>query len=786
MFLSGTIPSETGHVSIRLVMGVFAVACAMAFGTEPPATGPTTRPAVGSDGPFEYFSNPWTVIGLKDGAFGTRITPKGELVLADGLRCRPLIGTPPRSLGECARPVLREGHLPIVVYEFAADGGVRGRVEAFACPLESDDPSGYGQPVGNNFLNLVRLSLANTGDTPATVDFSLEWQPKEGPIILALEKVGTAGVSAVLAAGRLLAVIQPADGQTLTVSGFRVEVRTALRPVETAHAVVCLPFASVDKSDPVVDRMVKADFSARRSATAAFWNGLLQRGAQVEVPESKPADTYKASLVYQFIGRDKGEVHAGEGFYDELFLRDGAYQAISLAHAGFTDDAKQSLEHFLRFQRDDGRFESQAGQLDAHGYAMWALVEYYRLTGDREWLARIWPPVRKAAEWIRQARRQEKDPASPFFGILPNALADGEFLWDGKYHIVGYDWQNLRGLQAAAEAARALGYEKAREGEAPAEPRPTSREGSAGASPSQTGPIDDAQSLEDEFLDYRKSILRAIDRTGLPYIPPSYEKAGTHWGNLEAIFPTLLIDPQDPRLTATLEHVHTRFGAAEANPGGFIEGIIQWNPPGSGAIHPYMSQFVTNSHIIRGETREAIDGFYSFLLHTTSTHGFPEGVYWKKREAWGDTLPHLWAAALYETTLRNMLIREQDDELHLLSCVPGHWLTEGKGISVDGAPTHFGRVSFTATARGDVVELNVRPPDRTPPHRVVIHAPDTMTIVGAEVNGKPAEVTDGRQVLLSAEFARTGGTVTMHVNRSSDASSMTYASRVAAYLRTAP
>ena len=40
---------------------------------------------------------------------------------------------------------------------------------------------------------------------------------------------------------------------------------------------------------------------------------------------------------------------------------------------------------------------------------------------------------------------------------LPNAVADGEFLWDGKHHIVGYDFWNLRGLLCVADAARELG-----------------------------------------------------------------------------------------------------------------------------------------------------------------------------------------------------------------------------------------------------------------------------------------------------------------------------------------
>lgn len=36
-----------------------------------------------ADEPFDYFINSWTVIGLKDYSFGTRITPDNKLMIRD-------------------------------------------------------------------------------------------------------------------------------------------------------------------------------------------------------------------------------------------------------------------------------------------------------------------------------------------------------------------------------------------------------------------------------------------------------------------------------------------------------------------------------------------------------------------------------------------------------------------------------------------------------------------------------------------------------------------------------
>ena len=743
------------HFPLRVLAGCLVVAVVF------PAAGAEVRPPIplgpglsvrNVEDPFDYFRNSWTVIGLKDHVYGTRITPSGELVLANGLLCRPLVGKTLAPLNWRVKKTLRKGYLPIVQWDFILNEEVRTTIEAFACPLDRDWKAGYNWPKGSNFLNLVRVTSTNLKKTPAEAAFGLEWRPKKGKLDCVAKPATRKSRFTVLAGGAQIALLDLPDGAKLDAKGSRLKITASLAGGARTSVVAYIPFLPVRGPEAETLRtLAEADFETWAARTASFWEGLLARGTQIDVPEEKPLDTYRASMVYQFISRDKGDVHPGEGFYDGLFLRDGAYQALSLAHAGYLHEAKQSFEHFLRFQGKDGFFCTQRGQLDGHGYAMWALVEHWRLSRDATWLQRVYPQVVKAVKWVQQARRREKDPASPFFGVLPAAPADGENLWNGKHHILGYDWWSLRGLQSAAAAARALGKDK------------------------------DAAAFAKEFEDFRKCIFQALDKTGLPYIPPSYEKVGTHWGNLEVIFPSLLIDPQDKRLTATLDFVRTKFGEVEGEGGGFIEGIIQWSPPQRGAIHPYMSQFVTNSHIVRGEQAEAVDGFYSFLLHTTSTNAFPEGVYYRRRQAWGNTLPHQWAAALYAITFRNMLVREQGDTLHLLSAVPRHWLDAGKRIRVAGAPTHFGQAGFTASAEKDAIRVQVVPPDRNPPRKLIIHLPEGIEATEASIDGTKLQIADRRAVLLPADRARKPCTVTIGIRRVAKGEPMTFASKVAAY-----
>jgi hypothetical protein len=315
--------------------------------------------------------------------------------------------------------------------------------------------------------------------------------------------------------------------------------------------------------------------------------------------------------------------------------------------------------------------------------------------------------MRRAVNWTLKTIHQVPDD-SPFFGVLPNAPADGEYLWDGKHHIVGYDLWNLRALLCTADAAQALGRN------------------------------DEAKELHGQVESYRNAIDRTCKQTGLDYFPPSWEKAGTHWGNTETLWPTELFEPQDSRVTALIRQVRENHG------GGFIEGTIRWlgHPD---AIHPYMSSYTTLASLIKGEHEQVVEDFYWYLLHSTAAHAFPEGIYYKKRIAWNDTIPHTLGASNYAILLRHMLIHERPDELRLLTAIPDWWLAEGEEIHIKRAPTHFGPMNLIVTGTTKGVKVIFDRPRRQPPKRIFLYLPKSRKLIkplkGVEVIYRPDQKT---------------------------------------------
>ena len=444
--------------------------------------------------PFDYFRNNWNVIGLKDYQRGARVTPDNRLQLAKAT-VQIRVGQNLLPLSRRHGKLAQNGWLPIILIT-AEDGPVRYDIRLWATPLPTvkDWRRAFDWPTeGENFLNWIQVKATNTGNKEAK------------------------------------ARVKTSSSRADAAKAFE----WFLKPGASSDAVVRVPFS------PIADAaaFAGADPNVWLDRTVQYWKGALSEAAHIEVPCWKATQALLAAHVCQLIANDHGDVHGGEGFYDQFYIRDGAYQVMELEEAGLWDAAKKAVALYLPRQRSDGRFESQKGQFDANGQAVWVLWQYYKMTEERAWLESVYPNMRRAVDWTLKARRQA--PAdSPFAGVLPNALADGEYLWGGKHHIVGYDFWNLRGMLCTADAARILGKKA------------------------------EAEELTKEAALYRKAIDKAWKRTGLAEFPASWEKDGQNWGNTEILWPTALFERDDPRVAALSEHVRKGFY------GGFIEGTV--------------------------------------------------------------------------------------------------------------------------------------------------------------------------------------------------------------------
>ena len=635
---------------------------------------PIPSAVAGVEDTFDYFVNNWNVVGLPDYMYGSRITPDNAMYLSGGTAVRIRVGRTLTPLSRKEGKLARDGWMPIIQVT-ASDGPVRYDVTYWATPLPDsrDWQKAFRWPVETeNYLNWITVKATNTSSQTAEAKADVRPDP--------------AGYKQT-----------PPDFQSPRKQTRAYAWSWKLAPGESAEGVARYPFFPQTGAA----RYDQAGAQLWLERTVEFWRGTIGRAAHIQVPSRKASEALLAAHVCQLIANDLGDLRGGEGFYDQFYIRDGAYQLMEMEESGFEDMAARAVGSFLLRQRRDGRFESQENQWDANGQAIWALWQYGRINGDRAFLDRAYPRMLRAVSWTLRERR--KAPAdSPFAGLLPQAPADGEFLWDGKHHIVGYDFWNLRGLLCTADTARLLGK------------------------------AEDAKALLAEAANYRAAIDAAWKRTELPYFPPSWEKVGTQWGNTETLWPTPLFDRKDPRVAASISYVSKDFE------GGYVEGTIRWKAQGfEDAIHPYMGAYTVMDSLARGDDESVVESFYWYLLHSTAANAFPEGIFYKRRSAWSDTIPHVTGACNYAILLRHMLVHEQGDELHLLSAVPDWWLSDGQEIRVERLPTHFGPMDLTVRGTSAGVQVSLSAPRRNAPARIVLHLPRSRPLL----NSLPGVVT---------------------------------------------
>ncbi|WP_413375006.1 hypothetical protein [Alkalihalobacillus sp. 1P02AB] len=672
----------------------------------------------------EYYENSYTLIGLKDYLQGTRITPSVSMKL--GQRREVSLAAVNRS-GAFIRynngviKELKKGYLPIVLTDVIVDEALQYQTEMFVGPIKNAPFDGM-DTTEKNYLNYLRLRMKNKSGTKETAEMKIEITehfskgvPSFRPIELKDDKTHWIGY----VNGKILFLLPKQVNVHISVENSTIVFTSELDSGEESLVDVRFVFALVNDADKL---RPDVGHDTARLEVEQFWEDFLNEGTQLSIPHKKAIHTLKASIIYTFMTRDRGEIHPGVGFYDRFWTRDAAFINYSVQMLNFTKQAFDTLASFWeRTENEDGSLMSHRGQLDGTGQGLWGLYQYYMLSRDAGWLNEVYPRLKKAADWIVKTRRKDLPVNDPYFGLMPNSLADGECLWNGEYHIVGYDLWSLRGLICFSKLAQYVGKEE------------------------------DAATYLAEFKSYKQDVLKALERSGVNYFPPSYELKGTHWSNIKSVFPYPVFDAFDSRVLATMEEAEKTF----------VEGVCSWDGAEEDmgevielpmkAIHPYMSTYVTQTRLLQGDYKKVAEHFDAMLEHTTSTHGFPEGIFNEYRLAWNDTLPHIYGHATYIILLRRMLIHEEEQSLHLGLGTPCEWFSEGDGIHIHDALTEFGAMSYEAVVEGKVLHAKIIPPKRNDVSEIIFYLPPNFAKSIVKVNGQKCE-HDGRKLKVPSHI----------------------------------
>ena len=322
----------------------------------------------------------------------------------------------------------------------------------------------------------------------------------------------------------------------------------------------------------------------------------------------------------------------------------------------------------------------------------WALVEHYRLTGDKEWFKAHAPRIKANVEWMLRQRRVVKDmvPGGERLwckGLQPpqQVTPDSGGLWMQFYECEAYYWA------AVAHFADAL---------ATIDPKEGAR-------------------LQAEAEAYRKDLLATVERTIAlsPVVPVrdgTYHSvipfacyvrglstgawgwmrdgSGGHvgpmyWETVQSaaalISPAGILSPDDPRVQGYFDVLEDRLLLEN-------EYVCKYDWLAAGWQYQGGLERTSNMHLAGDDIPVFIRSFLNcyavdilpgqgYIFNEHAVHGPPDKIY---------------EEACFLERFRNLLAMEIGDTLWLARGTPRAWLEQGKKISVKNAPTHFGTLAY--------------------------------------------------------------------------------------------
>ncbi|HTL29660.1 MAG TPA: hypothetical protein VL282_10575 [Tepidisphaeraceae bacterium] len=529
---------------------------------------------------------------------------------------------------------------------------------------------------------------------------------------------------------------------------------------ESAYIVIFTKNADPSK---LMLKLTAEEYDKQRALCAKTWNDLLDRGAKFQTPEAVVNNAWRSETIMNFMLISGDAMHYSAcNQYDGIYIGEGGDSIYALGLYGFHDDAQRLMPAQFKAQRKGLEFHRAAFKLQM-------LAKCYQLHPDAEYLKKIEPMWQKEIKIILDGR--EKDS-----GMLPKEQ------YAGDVHTFVYSMNSNSNCWRALRDMSIVLADLEREGEAPAEPSSSSGTKAARQEPRppKNTYAQQAEELAKVAEEYRKVILdalaKSIDRqVDPPFVPVALNgEEDPHspiWASTMGGYWNLMIHYilGSGVFTAASDTANDVLRYVESN-GGVCMGLLRArvNPGNWWIIGPRANDLYglrRNVALLeRDEVDRALVGFYGKLAQgmTRDTFIGCEGSSLVPFDQFGRQMslpPNSTANANYLQTLRYMLVQDLDtnddgraDTLRLAFATPRAWLSDGKTIKVENAPTNFGPVSYTITSKlkGGTIDAQITLPPKAPQKiSLRLRLPRNQKLASATAGDKQLKIDNGETIDLS-------------------------------------
>ncbi|MBW7887671.1 MAG: discoidin domain-containing protein [Bacteroidetes bacterium] len=420
-----------------------------------------------------------------------------------------------------------------------------------------------------------------------------------------------------------------------------------------------------------------------------FWKSKLNT---VKFSLPKEAERYldilRSTLAYILINKDNNGFQPGSRSYERSWIRDGSMTSDALLKLGITDEPKKFIDWYSSYQYENGmvpcvvdtRGPDPVPENDSHGELIFAVMEYFRFTGDTAFLRQHWKNISGAARYIQSLRAQRmteeyknaNDERKRFYGLVTESISH-EGYSDKPRHSYWDNFFALKGLNDAAEAAHILNKRK------------------------------EANYYDSVVLDYRKDLYASIEKTmndkQVQYIPGCAEL-----GDFDPTSTSIALYPAGEKDFLPAKALRFTFDKYFEWFQSRASGEIPWD-----VYTPYEIRSV-GTYLYLGQKKRALTLLEWFVKDQRPqrwNHWAEVVSHHLRQPRFIGDMPHTWVGSDYINAVRAMFVYENDNDRSLViaSGLKDEWL--GEGVTVENLPTHYGTISYSISSAGDSVFLQI-------------------------------------------------------------------------------
>ena len=524
--------------------------------------------------------------------------------------------------------------------------------------------------VTNKDLNphsfVIRCDSGNWGENPAWID--PKWNQGDHLVAGWNDR-----------ADRVLILGLGADSYSLQPDGIppgpkKMLLVWNLKPGEKRQGWIIRPYHGYSADLPALR---KRDWGLEMEQGKKEWFNLLDKASKLSIPDKGVLNAYQACLADLFIMREPiadGRIIGVPGTEGYRAGNSGEPLIVDVAldQNGLHKESAVSSSISVEMQESDGCWNDQRGWMHTmwcgSGFKSWAIMEHFRLTNDRKFLANAYPHMIASSRWqeSQRVRTRINEGERPLtFGLMPRGFGDCGLMNDDDNYGVFFP-HNIWAVYAdrcSMEAAEILGK------------------------------TNDLPELKKIYQTAYDDLLIALDRGAIKekdyrWIPGTPGKtSGSSWGALNILTPCGLLPPDHELVTGTLRKIESNIskGGQPIHTGWMADG----------AWIAITLDNVAEAHLARGNGNAAIKYLYSTLNHGTPLYTWCEerGLEPGTTKTSGDR-QHLWTPVAVVRVVRDLMVLERGDGLNLALGTAREWLGSGKPVGISGACTHFGTISY--------------------------------------------------------------------------------------------